>query len=357
MIKEHGGNVYKISRENNIKIEDIIDFSANINPLGVPESGQKAILDAINGLVNYPDPDYMDFRKAIADHHGLSYECIVPGNGAIDSLFSAVAAVNPNKVLVSVPSFVEYEKAVKKSGAEYIPAYRDEEENYALNIEKFISEIHNDIDLVIICNPNNPTGDLVTFDDMVKILNKCKANGTYLLVDEAFMEFAEHFGAKSLDCLIDQYSNLIVSRSLTKYYAVPGLRAGYLIVSDEAIQTNLLTRAEPWKLNYLADQFTQAVLQDENYVHATEKWIVEENKSLYKGLQAIKGIEPVESYANYIFFKCFYPNLKEALLEKSIMIRTCHNYDGMHDNYYRVAVKDKKSNDTLIRVLDEILSN
>lgn len=355
MKKEHGGNVYKISRENDLNIEELIDFSANINPLGVPESGKKAIIEGLDGLVNYPDPDYVDFRKAVAKHHGLNYKNIVPGNGAIDSLFSAVAAVKPHKVLVSVPSFVEYEKAVEKAGAEYIPSYRKEETGYLFDVDQFCLDITSDIDLAIVCNPNNPTGDLVAYEDMLIILKRCKEMDTYLLVDEAFMEFAEHFGAKSVVDLIEVYPKLIVSRSLTKYYAVPGLRAGYLIVGEEQVLERLIHSAEPWKLNYLADQFCQAVLEDDRYVESTEAWIVSENRSLYQGLKSISGIYPMESYANYIFFRCDYHGLKDELLKNSIMIRTCHNYDGIQPNYYRVAVKDKASNDKLLSVLNALM--
>ncbi len=317
MKKEHGGNVYKISRETGIDVREIIDFSANINPLGVPESGKAAIINGIEGLINYPDPDYIEFRKAIGKHHGLNYSCIVPGNGAIDSLFAAIAAVQPKKVLVSVPSFVEYEKAVEKAGAEYIPSYRLEDDGYRFDTERFIDDISDEMDLVVLCNPNNPTGDLVSYEDILRILEKCRRSNTYLLLDEAFMEFAEHFGAKSAIDLIPAHPELIVSRSLTKYFAVPGLRAGYLVVGSEVVRDRLLNSAEPWKLNYLADQFCQTVLQDKAYYDQTEEWILTENKKLVHALNEIQNVEAYGSYANYVFLKYLgNANLKDSLLKK-----------------------------------------
>lgn len=355
MKKEHGGNVYKISRETGMDITDIIDFSANINPLGIPESGKDAIINGISGLVNYPDPEYIEFRKAVGKHHDIDYRRIVPGNGAIDSLFAAVAAVRPNKVLVSVPSFVEYEKAVEKAGAEYIPSYRLEENGYGFNTGRFIDDISEEIDLAVLCNPNNPTGDLVSFDDIVLILEKCRKTKTYLLLDEAFMEFAEHFGARSAVELIPSYPELIVSRSLTKYFAVPGLRAGYLVVGSGEVRDRLLDTAEPWKLNYLADKFCQQVLVDKVYSLQTENWILAENEKLYIALNEIEHLSASRSYANYIFLKYIgEANLKEALLGKGIMIRSCDNYDGIGQSYYRVAVKDSDSNKKLIDALTEI---
>lgn len=355
MKKEHGGNVYKVSRETGIDICEIIDFSANINPLGIPASGKKAIEESIEGLVNYPDPDYIDFRKAVGKRHGLSYKNIVPGNGAIDSLFSAMEAVRPKKVLVSVPSFVEYEKAAEKSGAEYVPSYRREDEAYTFNVNRFIEDIKEDIDLAVICNPNNPTGDIVQTQDIERILKHCQSVGAYLLIDEAFMEFAEHMGQVTCIGLIDKYKALIVSRSLTKYYAVPGLRSGYLISSDDTILNRLLNEAQPWKLNHLADAFSQRVIFDQAYDMETGKWFREENPRLKKALDSIRGLKVNESYSNYLFFKYDgQADIVKDLLNKGIMIRTCHNYDGMGDNYFRVAVKDKDSNEKLIAALEEI---
>ncbi|WP_430885684.1 threonine-phosphate decarboxylase CobD [Fusibacter sp. JL216-2] len=355
MKKEHGGNVYKVSRETGMDIKDIIDFSANINPLGIPASGKKAIEESIEGLVNYPDPDYIDFRKAIGRLHDLDYASVVPGNGAIDSLFAAVEAVQPKKVLVSVPSFVEYEKAVEKSGAEYVPSYRLEDEAYTFNVDRFINDMKTDIDLGVICNPNNPTGDIIGPEDIEKILKHCQSIGAYLLVDEAFMEFAERLGQETCIGLTEKYKGLIVSRSLTKYYAVPGLRCGYLITKDVNILEKLLSKAQPWKLNHLADRFSQSVVFDEAYNSQTGAWFREENSSLKKALDSIPGLKVNDSYANYLFFK--YEggaDMAKSLLERGIMIRTCHNYDGMGENYFRVAIKDKASNEKLIMALKQI---
>jgi len=355
LIKEHGGNVYKVSRETGINIDEIIDFSANINPLGVPDSGRKALINAIDGLVNYPDPDYIEFRNAVAKHHKIDAWRIVPGNGAIDSLYSAVSAVEPKRVLVSVPSFVEYEKAIRKIGAEYIPSLRKEENGYRFELEQLLSEINANIDLVILCNPNNPTGDLVPIQDIIKILKRCEKCGAYLLLDEAFMEFAELFGAESAIDLTQSYPELIVSRSLTKFYAVPGLRSGYLVVGNEMIRNRILAVSEPWKLNHLADVFSRTVLFDTAYLTETKKWLLSENKRLESALSDFEWLKVYPSYANYLFLQIEKDvDLKTELLNSGIMIRTCHNYDGMGEGYYRVAVKDAKSNDKLINALNNI---
>lgn len=358
MKKEHGGNVYKISRDTGLNINDIIDFSANINPLGVPDSGRKAILDSIDGLINYPDPDYIEFRKAIAKHHKIDFENIVPGNGAIDSLFSAVAAVMPNKVLVSVPSFVEYEKAVEKAGAVYVPSYRGESDAYRFNTDGFIDDINEDVDLVVLCNPNNPTGDYVSKDDILRILKRCREVSAHFLLDEAFMEFAEHFGAESAIPYVADYPELIVSRSLTKYFAVPGLRAGYLVVGSDVIRDRLVGGAEPWKLNHFADHFTRSVIEDEQYCKDTEMWLRKENKELYEALKGISDLEVHESYANYLFLRCLkLDDLKDRMLMKGIAIRSCDNYDGIGQGYYRVAVKDSDSNRKLVDAFKDVLAD
>ncbi len=352
MIKEHGGNVYKVSRETGIPVEDIIDFSANINPLGVPKTGRVAIENAIDGLINYPDPEYVEFRKAVAQHHGVDYELIVPGNGAIDSLFTAVAATNPKSVLVSVPSFVEYEKAVEKIGAKYVAAYRNEENAYVFNVDDFISQINEEIDLVVLCNPNNPSGDLVAVQDIERILQTCRKFKAFFLLDEAFMEFAELLGGQSSIPLLKKYPELIVSRSLTKFFAVPGLRSGYLIVGDQAVRDHIRNISEPWKLNHFADMFSRAVVTDSEYLENTKEWLLSENSKLLDRLSEIDWIKVNKSYANYLFFKCLKDiDLKSELIKHGIMIRSCHNYDGIQSGYYRVAVKDAASNEKLIEAL------
>ncbi len=357
MIKEHGGNIYKISRDYGYALDDILDFSANINPLGVPEKGRAAIAASVDSLVNYPDPDYYDFCTAVAKHHNLDASMVFPGNGAIDSLYSAVRAASPEKVLVSVPSFVEYEKAVAKADALYVPAYRKEEGGYRFDVETFLEQITEDVDLAILCNPNNPTGDLVSRASILRILEKCRSVGAYLLLDEAFMEFAEHLGAESSVDLLASHKELIVSRSLTKYYAVPGLRAGYLLVSDARIMDALRSNAEPWKLNALADAFSRAVLTDKAYDKATGEWIRTESAQLLSALNAFEDISAYATYGNYIFFR-FAGNLdlKKEMLGRGIAIRSCDNYDGIGKGYYRVAVKDKTSNGTLIEILGEVLA-
>jgi len=342
----HGGNIYKYKK-------DVIDFSSNINPLGMPDNLINDINDSIENIINYPDPDYIKLRKKIASNYDVNYENIVVGNGGIQLIHNAIEFINGESILIVSPSFVEYEKASKRFNKDVKYYLLLEEKDFELNVDEFLKFDFNDIDNVIICNPNNPTGKYIEKKDIIKIIEYLKEKNINLILDESFMDFLED--DLSLMDKVNKYENLIIIRSLTKFFAVPGLRLGFLVTSNNELKNKINKYRESWSVNIFANEFGINVFDNIEYILKTKEYIYNENKFLFEKLNETNLFKVYSSNANYIFLKSkFDVDWKEELLNYNILIRKCDNYIGLNDRFYRVAVKDNASNLKLINSIKKI---
>lgn len=350
----HGGNAKIISREKNIDFKEIIDFSANINPLGIPESVRSAIIENIGLIEKYPDISYYELKECISEFEDIKKENILLGNGAAEVLFSIVRAINPKKSLIMAPTFSEYEEAVNSVGGSIRYYYLKEE--YEFKIQYDVLEcIDDDLDLIFICNPNNPTGVLTDKEMLLKILIKAKEHNVKLLIDESFLDFIEE--KLTMANYINEYDNLIIVKSLTKFFALPGLRIGYALTGDKILKEKLQEVTPAWNINILAEIATKNALKDTRYIRNTKGFIDEEKDYLYEELIKIKELKVFKPSVNFIFIKVKIDlDLKEELLKFKILIRSCSNYNGLNSKYYRVAVRTHEENIKLIKSLQEILT-
>ncbi len=349
----HGGNAKEISREKNINYKHIIDFSANINPLGICENVKKSIFDNIKLIEKYPDMSYFELKTSIADYEGISSEHIILGNGAAEVLFNIIRAIQPKKTLLLAPTFSEYEEAVAGIKGDVKYYYLKEEDSFKLN-KDYLNFINKEIDLLIICNPNNPTGTLVSRQDIIKITEKAAESNVKVLVDESFLDFlSDEYSVKKY---ISKYKNLIIIKSLTKFFALPGLRIGYGMCADEEVlrNTNILTPA--WNINILAEKAAISAIKDEKYINDTKLYIHKEKKYLYDEMEKIKNIKVFKPTVNFLFFKVNKNiDLFSKLLKENILIRSCSNYNGLNEKYYRIGIKTHKDNENFIEKLKNIL--
>ncbi len=365
----HGGNIYKVFRERDI--EEILDYSSNINPYGIPESLKQAIRENLNILERYPDPDYIQLRSKIAFENKVDISDVILGNGATEIIFLYMRAVKPKKIIIVSPTFAEYERAVRavqenrEDGLQidYFPLR--EEEGFNVNVENLISGLERGYDLLIMCNPNNPTGKFLPLTEMERIIGKCNEKETKLFVDEAFIEFVEGGTKKSVVNAKVNKKNLFVVRAFTKFFAIPGLRLGYGICLDEDITFAMDEKKEPWSVNNIAELAGITVLDDSEYIERTERWIKEEKEYVYKKLQSIDGIKPYETEVNFILVKIEdnivksginAGKLKEVMLEKGILIRDASNFKYLDESYFRLAIKGRKDNNKIIDTLGECLN-
>lgn len=365
----HGGNIYKIFREKNI--DKILDYSSNINPYGLPENLKKEIFEKLFVLERYPDPDYIELREKIAEKNNLNIENIIVGNGATEIIFLFMKILSPKKVLIVSPTFGEYERAIKAStlandNLEINYFELKEAENFVLNIKNLETELENNYDLLILCNPNNPTGQFLKLKKLEEILKICEQKNTKLFVDEAFVEFVEDWENESIINSKENKENLFVIRAFTKFFAIPGLRLGYGICFNNNLLKKMLEKKEPWSVNNIADLAGQTVLDDENYIQKTKEWIKDQKKYMYENLNKIEGLRAYKTEVNFILLKIEdnllekgldVKNLRKKMLEKGILIRDASNFIYLDKHYFRLAIKDKLNNKKVIETLTSILKN
>ena len=360
----HGGNLIKAAKKSGFKPDELIDFSANINFLGPPEIILEEIKNNVEGIKNYPEAKAKRIKKLIADHHQLSPQNIAVGNGASELIYQITKVLNPKKVMVVDPSFSEYESAAKSIGSEIIRFGLKKENDFQIEVKKLTEELSEDLDLLFICNPNNPTGTLLELNEIEALLAAAKDKAILLVLDEAFIDFLPAEKADSALELLAKYNNLIIMRSLTKLFALPGLRLGYIVTAENRVM-KLEKNRDPWSVNYFAQLAAEIIFSEreeiDKYLKNSFEKIASEKNYLYTNLQAIKTLKVFKANANFIFIDISKTainakRLENKLLEAKIMIRNCDSYNGLEDDYIRIAVKDRKANQLLINQLKKILN-
>jgi len=353
---EHGGNVYAVARQTGAAPGRLLDYSANINPLGLPASVAAAVADALAYVVNYPDPAAVALKDAIGRRYGVAGELITCGNGAAELLYVLCHMRRPRRVLVPAPTFCEYERAARAAGAAVTYHTLAAGDGFALDPAAFAAKLPG-IDIAFLCNPNNPTGRLISRDAVEAIAAAAARRGAWLVVDESFLDFLPAAADYTCRPLLGAYSNLVILQSLTKFYAIPGLRLGFLL-ADPAIGALLDRGKDPWNVNTLAQAAGVAALADDAYRAASIAAIAAARQHLARGLAALPGLHPFPACANFILARLAgltAPVLRRALLQDGILIRDCGNYPGLSDAYIRLAVKLPEQNEILLAALGKNL--
>ena len=341
----HGGEIY----EQHYKL----DYSVNVNCMGTPPSVIEAAAKGAALSAQYPDVHCRKLRMALASFLKVEETQIIFGNGAADVIFSAILARKPRKVLVPAPTFAEYEQAAKVVEAEVIHYQLKEDNEFRID-EGFRKALAPDIDMVFLCNPNNPTGHLVEKKELLRILDQCAKNDIFLVVDECFNEFLEEPEAYTLLGELEHYENLMILKAFTKTYAMAGLRLGYGLCSNQEFMEKMAECNQPWAVSIPAQFAGAAALKETEYVAESMKLLKKERSFLKSELRRL-GFHVFDSQANYIFFKAA-PDLKQACGKKGILIRDCSNYIGLAPGYFRVSVKKHEENVELVQVLEEIVN-
>lgn len=359
----HGGDRY----QNQIRL----DFSVNTNPLGMPENVRRQ-LQSLLGTTNevyewYPDPHCDQVRGGLAAHHRLLKEQIVCGNGASELIYAlsrSVCILRKNRqgckkgnALLPVPSFGEYERALEAAGTEIQYYMLSEQEDFQLT-ERILNRLNKDIDFLILCNPNNPTGSLIPEALLLQILIRCRENRIFVLLDECFLELVSGILPESGSSFLQDFPNLIILKAFTKLYALAGVRFGYCICADKELLRELKAQLPCWNVSGIAQIAAMTVLdnqQDVDYISQTKALLLKERKGLKVGLERL-GMQVLPGTANFI---CFYDkavettdrDLYELLLKRGILIRDCGSYKGMKKGWYRIAVKKHDENMLLLDYL------
>lgn len=347
----HGGRREEAARRYGIPREEMLDFSASINLLGPSPAAVSAVRGSLQEMAHYPAEGGGRLVSALATRLGAFPDEIVPGNGSIEVIYWLAAALKPKKVLIVEPTFSEYRRACEAAGAECDSFLLEEDEGFALDTSRLDPAGY---DLVFVCNPNNPTGYVVPADEIAALWKRCHEAGAGLVVDEAFIEFA---GEDESILSYGTAADLYVIRSLTKAYALAGLRLGCL-VAEAGFAAWLKERMPPWNLNAFALAAGEATLNDIDYLFRTREETADERSRLFEELAAIPGVEPLPSEANFIL--CRLERLDSAtvadrLARVGILVRDCRSFSGLGDRYIRVAVRSRQENYQLLAALGRLM--
>lgn len=354
----HGGNITLASKKYGLPRERIIDFSANINPLGPSKKIHEAITGNLGAIVNYPDPDCTELKETLAGYLGIDSELLLLGNGAAELIYLLVRVMRCKKALIPAPTFCEYGLAVLSQGGEVIEVEMDEEEGFRLPVEK-IKELIPQADMLFICTPNNPTGRLVERGAIEEILERSAFHGVLVVVDEAFMDFVPQRTLYSMMPSVGSSSSLAVLYSLTKFFGIPGLRLGSIAAPKDIIK-RMNASKDPWNVNTMAQVAGMAGLNDMEHMERTNTLVNMEKLYLYEELQNIPGLCPLPGAANFILLNVSESGLKsgeltELLGRRGILVRDCYGFSGLGGRYIRLAVKNRPENEILLAAIKDIL--
>lgn len=352
----HGGNLRQAAERYNLPAEQIIDFSASINPLGPPKKVKEILGSRLDAILHYPDPECKRLKMKLAEHLQINRENLLFGNGSAELIYLICRALLPKKVLIPIPTFSEYENAVRSVRGKCVFLKTREREDFRIPLRdcsKWLPEV----DLIFLCNPNNPTGSLLDKDHILSLLKECRRQ--VLVIDEAFIDFVEEGERVSVIKEASTKGNLLVLRSLTKFFALPGLRVGY-VIGHTRLMARLSRAHVPWSVNSLAQLMGAEIISDAAYARRSKKYMLEQRRILFETLSQLKSLRPYPPTANFIFCKLTDRRfnsiqLYDALAKRGILIRDCSNFRGMTDRYIRVAVRGREENRLLIQALKNVL--
>lgn len=354
----HGSDLETIEKVYGIKRSDIVSFSANVNPLGISPKLKSTLSEQIDAIMSYPDREYTQLRKRIADYLHTDFENIIVGNGSTELISLFIQIKHPKKALIIGPTYSEYEREVSLGGGTTRYYRLEEDQNFILDIRKLEVELTADVDLLVICNPNNPTSTAISRNDMRKILDICKQKGIFVMVDETYVEFAEDVYKITSVPLTGYYNNIIILRGISKFFAAPGLRLGYAICGNVDLLKEINQRKNPWTINSLAAIAGEIMFSDENYIKDTRNLIAEERDRICKILDTCKNVRYYEPTANFILIKILKDDITsmdlfEAAIKKGLMIRDCSTFPFLNNKFIRICFMTPAANDALLNVILE----
>ena len=347
---DHGGDIQGFIDEFGY---EPLDFSANVSPLGLPDEVVKAIEGCIAGLAAYPDPLCRKLTTSLGAHHGIDPTHILCGNGCSDLIYRIARVLEPKRALLAAPTFSEYATALSQVNCNIKHHFLASDTGYALD-ESFIAAITDDIDVVFICQPNNPCGLITPRDIIERVLTRCNEIDAWLIVDECFIEFIDNPTATTMETRFADGEKLIILKAFTKLYGMAGLRLGYLLCADTTLVDRLRSAEQPWAVSTVAQTAGIAALSSTGYVENLRE-LVQVERAFMKEKLAQLGIR-AQGEANYLFFELDDGGkLVCRLRQHGILIRDCSNFPGLKAGSYRIAILSHEKNEKLIAALEEAL--
>lgn len=352
----HGSDLEKIEEIYGIKKEEIVSFSANVNPLGVSPLLRTTLADKIDAITTYPDREYTSLRKCIAAYCGTDYENVIVGNGSTELISLFIQIEHPKKAMIIGPTYSEYEREISLGGGTTLYYPLREKDDFRLDVNDFISHLNENIDLLVICNPNNPTSSCITSTDMRRILDACKEYDIYVMVDETYVEFAENMEEIDSVPLTNYYNNIVILRGTSKFFAAPGLRLGYAITGNRDLIKAINTRKNPWTINSLAVVAGETMFSDTAYIKETKELITRERARMYQAFSESPDYKVYKPSGNFMLVRILRDGLAsqdlfDRAIHEKMMIRDCSTFPFLDNKYIRFCIMNPEDNDRLLHCL------
>ena len=355
----HGSDIEKICEVYHLDPKNIIKFGANVNPLGLSENVKQQLASRLDILSSYPDRDYTTLRNTISECCNVPAEFILPGNGSSELIALLIQERNPKHTLILGPTYSEYSRELSFSGSTQEYYHLREEDNFVLDVDDFCQTLDGKYDFLILCNPNNPTSSAINVNDLCRIVSFCNERNIFVMIDETYVEFAPDINEITAVSLTKEFTNLMILRGVSKFYAAPGMRLGYGITGNLEFLKKMKEKQVPWSLNSLGALAGELMLQDKDYIHRTRELILSERARLLQALAEIPTYKTYPAYANFILLKIQKPVLTsydvfDTCIRQGLMIRDCSSFECLDGEYIRFCIMNPEDNTRLLNILSSL---
>ena len=355
----HGSDIEKICEYYNLKKEDIVNFGANVNPLGLSSHVKKEIADNLDLLSSYPDRDYTALRNVIAGYCGIPADYVLPGSVASQLIALLIDVLAPKHTLVLGPTYSEYSRELSFSGSTQEYYHLNAADDFSLDVDDLCRVLDNGCDFLILCNPNNPTSSAILNGDMEKILSFCREKDIFVMVDETYAEFAPDICDVTAIPYTKTYPNLMVLRGVSKFFAAPGMRLGYGITGNRAFLAKMKEKQIPWSLNSIGAFAGEIMFRDQEYISRTRNLILSERDRMYREIKKLPAFKPYFPYANFLLLRILKPDITsfdifELCIKNNLMIRDCSSFQCLDGEFIRFCIMMPEDNSRLLEVLKTV---
>lgn len=356
----HGSDLEQIEQYYHIPKEEIVCFGANVNPLGLSSSVREQLSQNLDIISSYPDREYTALRRTIAAYCAVRPEHVAVGNGSTELISLLIRQRSPKRAVVLGPTYSEYERELALTGGTVIPYNLSAADDFRLDTADLEKKLEQNIDLLIICNPNNPTSSALPASSVRELLDCCRRLGIFVMIDETYVEFAPDMEQITSMPLVSLYDNLMVLRGVSKFFAAPGLRLGYGVTSNTDFLAQLKTNQNPWSLNSIGAYAGELMLSDTAYIARTKALISGERTRILQELRKWKSVKVFEPHANFILVRILKDGVTafdvfEHAIRRKLMIRDCSSFEALGGEFIRFCIMNPEDNDRLIDCLREIL--
>ena len=355
----HGSDIEAVAAYYHIDASKIVNFAANVNPLGISPNLKKELAANIDIISQYPERDYLSLRTAIGEYINANPEHILVGNGSTELISGVIQSICPKEALLISPSYSEYEREVTLCGGQIHYHVLKKENQFQIDIDALMGECNTHTDMIILCNPNNPTSNAISVSELDTLLNWCHTHNIVVMIDETYIEFSEHAEEIEAIPLTSKYDNLVVLRGVSKFFAAPGLRLGYAVCSSSDLRNRIQQNKDPWSINSIAAKAGEIMFHDAAYINQTKDLIISEKKKMANALAATNHFKVYASESNFLLFELQNTDLTATdcfthCIKKGLMFRDCSTFPELGSQFLRICMMLPDDNDRIINALQEL---